>query len=76
MADSDLASDLQNGGFAKLGQAADPQKAGQAVSDTIGKIGKGIQDFYKKSIGANKDYKKATPKSQDDYSGAYGRTGK
>ncbi len=75
MADDDLASSLQNGGFAKLGKIADPQTSVDAVKsaeDSIGNIGKKIQDFYKKSIGQ----KEKPAAKQTDWAGAYGRTSK
>lgn len=74
MAD-DLASDLQNGGFAKLGKAVDPQTSVNGVKnaeDSLGNLGKKIQDFYKKSIGQ----KEKPAAEQTDWAGAYGRSSK
>jgi len=51
MAD-DLASDLENGGFATVGKVANPASYGgvnKAANDAIGNVNSRIQDFYKKS---------------------------
>jgi hypothetical protein len=54
MADDSLASELQNGGFAKFGEAASGKTGSDAVksaSDAIGNVGSQIQKFYKHSTG-------------------------
>jgi|HubBroStandDraft_2_1064218.scaffolds.fasta_scaffold14758_2 hypothetical protein len=67
---NDLASDLKSGGFAKLGHAVDPKTSGDAVkaaSDSLGKIGSKIQDFYKKSIGIKSPIGGAPPGTMAKY---------
>jgi len=64
MADDGLGADLQNGGFATLGKAANPASYGgvnKAANDAIGNVNSRIQDFYKKSRQALGMEKKAEP---------------